>query len=105
MDDGFLYFLQLVCKDMSKYGLLVNSLSNKSVRVHQIVNGHSSNLYHLYAIADTCAFIQSVESPQHNVDICTNSVLPKTIEENRHNSLLCQVNFISWMAMPTTWGI
>ena len=31
------------------------------------------------------AFIQSVESPQHNVDIC-------------------RVNLILWMAVPSTWG-
>ena len=38
-------------------------------------------------MADSSAFIQSV------VDMCINSALAKTIEENKHNSLFCQSIF------------
>ena len=78
-------FCSLFAKDWSKYGILVNTPFNKWVRVHKIVEGHSSVLYHLNAMADSSTFVQSVESPQHNVDVCTNSALAKTIEESRHN--------------------
>ena len=46
-----------------------------------IVDSHFSNLYHLNAMADSSTFIQSVDNPQHNVDICINFALAKTIEE------------------------
>ena len=34
-----------------------------------------------------------MENPQHEVDVCINSALAKTIEENRQNSLFCQSVF------------
>ena len=40
-------------------------------------------------MADSSAFVQSVENPQHNVNVCINFALAKVIEENRHNSLFC----------------
>ena len=53
-------------------------------------------------MADSSTFVQSVENPQHDVDVCINFALAKTIEENRHNSLFCPVYFILWTAMPGT---
>ena len=44
-------------------------------------------------MTDSSTFIQSVENPQHNVDVCINSALAKAIEENRYNSLFCQSVF------------
>ena len=41
-------------------------------------------------MADSSTLVQSVENPQHNVDVCINSALAEAIEENRHNSLFCQ---------------
>ena len=62
-------------------------------QLHNIVDSHSSTLYHLNAMADSSTFVQSVENPQHNVGICINSALAKAIEENRHNLLFCQSVF------------
>ena len=62
----------------------------KMGQLHNIVDSHSSTLYHLNAMADSSTFVQSVENPQHNVYVCINSALAKAIEENRHNSLFCQ---------------
>ena len=44
-------------------------------------------------MADSNTFVQSVENPQDNVDVCINSALAKAIEENRHNLLFCQSVF------------
>ena len=44
-------------------------------------------------MADLSTFVQSVENPQHNVDVCINFALAKAIEENRQNSLFCQSVF------------
>ena len=44
-------------------------------------------------MADASTFIQSVENPQHNVDVYINFALAKAIDENRHNSLFCQSVF------------
>ena len=63
--------------------------------VHNIVDSHSSTLYHLNAMADSSTFVQSVENPQHNVNVCSNSALAQAIEENRHNLLFCQSVFYS----------
>ena len=41
-------------------------------------------------MADSNTFAQSVKNLQYNVDVCINSALAKTIEENRHNSSFCQ---------------
>ena len=41
-------------------------------------------------MADSSTFVQSVENPQHNVDVCINSALAKAIEEKGCNSLFCQ---------------
>ena len=49
-------------------------------------------------MADSSTFVQSVENQQHNVDLCIYSALAKSIEENRQNSLFCQVYFILWTA-------
>ena len=83
MDGRYRIFCSLFVKDKSKYGILVNILFKKWVNVHKIVDSHPSNLYHLNAMADSSTFVQSVDYPQHNVDICINSALVKTIEENR----------------------
>ena len=89
MDGRFCIFFSLFVKDRSKYEILVNTPFKKCVNVHKIIDSHSSNLYQLNAMADSSTFVQSVENPQHNVDICINSALAKTIEEDRHNSLFC----------------
>ena len=44
-------------------------------------------------MADSSTFVQSMENPQHNIDVCINSALAKVIEENIHNSLFCQSVF------------
>ena len=90
MDGRFCIFISLFVEDRNKYGILVNKPFSKWVNVHNIVDRHCSTLYHLNAMADSSTFVQSVENPQHNVDVCINSALAKTIEENRHNSLFCQ---------------
>ena len=67
--------------------------------IHLFKNGsmyityHFPTLYHLNAMADSSTFVQSVENSQHNVDVCINSALAKAIEENRYNSLFCQIVF------------
>ena len=80
---GFLFFLNLFVEDRNEYGILVNN----------IVDSHSSTLYHLNAMADLSTFVQSVKNPQHNVGVCINSALAKAIEENGHNSLFCRSVF------------
>ena len=97
-----MYFLFFFVKDRSKYVILVNTPFKKWVNVHKVVKRHPSNLNHLNEMADSSVFFQSVETPQHNVDVCINSALVKTIEENRHNLLFCPVYFILWQAMPGT---
>ena len=66
-----------------------------------IVDGHSFNMYHLYSMSDANAVIKSMESPQHNVNVCIKSALAKIIEENRviiHSCaeciLFCVNNFL-----------
>ena len=80
MDGRFYIFFSLFVEDRNKYGILVNN----------IVDSHSSTLYHLDAMANSSISIQSVANPQDNVDVCNNSALAKAIEENRRNSLFCQ---------------
>ena len=79
MDGRFCISFSLIVEDRNKYGIIVNI----------IVDSHSFTLYHLNAMADSSTFVQSVENPQHNVDVCINSALAKAIEENRRNSLFC----------------
>ena len=79
-------------EDRNKYGILVNTPFSKWV-MYITVDDHSSTLYHLNAMADSNTFVQSVENPQDNVDVCINSALAKVIEENRHNLLFCQSIF------------
>ena len=76
-------------KDRSKYGVLVNTPFKNWVKVNKVVGGHSSNQYHHNAMADVSAFLQSVENPEKNVDIHTNSILERTIKENRHIIQCC----------------
>ena len=80
-------------KDRSKYGVLVNTPFKKWVKVNKVVGGHSSNQYHHNAMVDTSAFLQSVENPEKNVDIRTNSILERTIKENRHIIQCCAESF------------
>ena len=84
LDGGFCIFCSLFIKDRSKYGVLVNTPFKKLVKVNKVVGGHSSNQYHHNAMADTSAFLQSVENPEKNVDVRINSILERTIKENRH---------------------
>ena len=72
--------------------------------VHKTVDSHSSNLYHLNAIADSSTFVQSVENPEHNVEVCINSALAKAIEEKRHNPFFCRVYFILWTGLALREG-
>ena len=83
MDGRFCIFFRLFVEDRNKYGILVNN----------IVDSHSSTLNHLNAMTDSSTSVQSVENPQHNVDVCINSALAKAIEENSRNSLFCQSVF------------
>ena len=85
LDGGFCISCSLFVKDRSKYGVLVNMPFKKWVKVNKVVGGHSSNQYHHNAMADACAFLQSVENPEKNVDIRinSNSILERTIKENR----------------------
>ena len=48
----------------------------------------SPNLTKFNAVADGSAFIKSVPNSQHNVDVCINSALAETIEENGQYSLM-----------------
>ena len=52
-------------------------------------------------MADASAFILSVENPQHNVDVCNNSALAKTIEEidTIRYSAEC-ISFCGWQHLP-----
>ena len=86
---GFIF--SLVC--LEKIGICMEFLPIhlflKMGQVQNIVDSHSSTLCYLNAMADSSTFVQSVENPWHNVDVCINSALAKAIEENRHNSF-CQ---------------
>ena len=82
-------FCNFFLKDRSKYGILVNTPFKKWVNVHKIVNSHHSNLYRLNGMANSSTFVQSVENPQHNVDVCINSALAKTIEKKDTIVLQC----------------
>ena len=53
-------------------------------------------------MADSSTFVQSVENPQHNVDVCINSALAKAIEENRRN-LFCLIVF--YFVDCNTWHL
>ena len=75
LDGGFCIFCSLFIKDRSKFGVLVNTPFKNWVKVNKVVGGHSSNQYHHNAMADASAFLQSVENPEKNVDICINSIL------------------------------
>ena len=59
-------------------------------------------MYHLNIMADSRTLVQSVENPQHNVNVCINSALAKIIEENGHDLLFCRLYFILWTATPGT---
>ena len=89
MDGRFCIFFSLFVADRNKYGILVNN----------IVDSYCSTLCHLNAMAST--FVQSVENPQCNVDVCINSALAKAIEEDAiHCS--ARMYFILWMVMLGT---
>ena len=48
-------------------------------------------------MAYSSTFVQSVENPQHNVDVCINSALAKAIEEIDTIYFSARVYFILWM--------
>ena len=75
----------------------------KNGSMHITVDSHFSTLYHLNAMADSSTFVQSMENPQHNVDVCIHSALTKAIEENGHNSLFCQS--VSYFLDGNTWHL
>ena len=54
-------------------------------------------------MANSSTFVQSVENQQPNVDVCINSALANSIEENRHNSLFCQNVF--YFVDNNTWHL
>ena len=94
MDGRFCIFFSFFVEDRNKYGILVNN----------IVDSHSSTLYHLNAMADSSTFVQSVENPQHNVDVCINSALAKAIEEIDTIHCSARMYFILWTVTLGTWG-
>ena len=69
--------------------------------MNKVVGGHSSNQYHHNAMADASAFLQSVENPEKNVDIHINSILERTIKENRHIIQCCAecILFCGWQCL------
>ena len=95
LDGGFHIFYSLFIKDRSKYGVLVNTPFKKWVKVNKVVGGHSSNQYHHDAMADTNAFLQSVENPEKNVDIHINSILERTIMENNYSGEMAPMSIYS----------
>ena len=93
MDGSFCIFLNLFVKDRGKYGIQINTPFKKWVNVvHNIVYNHSSNLYHLNTMADSCTFVQSVENPQHNVVVCNNFALAKIMR--KIDAIHCSAEYI-----------
>ena len=93
MDGRFCIFFSLFVEDRNKYGILVNN----------IVDVIPLLCTTLMQWQIQVLFVQSVENPQHNVDVCINSALAKAIEENRRNSLFCQNVF--YFVDGNTWHL
>ena len=54
------------------------------VKVHNIVDSHASNNYHMRAVEDALDFQRSIERPQQNIDVLIIIELFHRIQENRH---------------------
>ncbi len=89
LNGGFCKYCTLFVKDRSKLGRLVNKPFGKWVKVTGILDGHASNSYHINALNDATAFIQSVKNPQKTIDVRLNTELARNIEANRHIVKCC----------------
>ena len=83
LNGGFCKHCALFVKDRTRYGVLVNKPFESWVKVHKVVDGHALNQYHVNAMADSMAFINSIKHPHMNVNVRMNAELLRNIEENR----------------------
>ena len=89
LDGAFCKFCALLVKERARYGKLVNVPFKAWIKVHIVVGGHASNRYHVNAVADAMAFINSIENPVTNVDVRMNAKLLHTIQQNRQILKFC----------------
>lgn len=83
LNGGFCKFCALFAKNREKCGALVNKPFETWIKVHKVVDGHASNQYHVNAVTDATAFINSVKNPHVNIDVRMNTELLHNIEQNR----------------------
>ena len=89
LDGGFCKYCALFAKDRSKCNVLVNKPFKKWVKVSKIMKNHASNTYHINALADAQAFLQSVERPENNINVRIDTQRARNIMENRHILKCC----------------
>ena len=89
LDGGFCKYCYRFVKDRSKYNVLINKPFKKWVKVSKTMGNHATNTYHLNAVADACAFLQSVKNPEGNIDVCIDTECACNIQENRHIVRCC----------------
>lgn len=77
LNGGFCKYCVLFAKDRSKLGKLVNKPFEKWVKVTKTLEGHASNSYHVNALTDAAAFIQSIEHPNRTVLILNELLILK----------------------------
>lgn len=88
-DGGFCKFCALFSKNRDSLGVLVNKPFTMWVKVHKIVEGHTSNNYHFRAVHDALDFQRSIENPERNIDVRMSASLFQRIQENRHIVKCC----------------
>ena len=81
-------------------GVLVNKPFTALVKVHKIVDGHTTHQYHAQAVEDGLTFNQSIEHPERNIGICmsTENVSPYH-KEQAYCKILCREYLILWQIM------
>ena len=89
VNGGFCKFCALFSENRVKLGVLVNKPFTTWVKVHNIVDSHASNNYHIRAVEDALDFQCSIEQPQRNIDVRMNTELFHCMEENRHIIKCC----------------
>ena len=79
LNGGFCKYCTLFVKDKdrNRLGRLVNKPFEKWVKVTEILDGHASKSYHINAVSDGTAFIQSIKYPQKTIDVCLNTQLAR----------------------------
>lgn len=73
MNGDFCIFCALFVQNRSNVGALVTRSFTTWIKVNKNVDGHASHAYHHDAVQIAIDFVQSIEHPERNIDVCLNT--------------------------------